>query len=359
MNLWSVFVTGLLAGGASCAVVQGGLLASAVARRHDAEPDAGESRLDDAVPVGGFLAGKLVSHTIAGALLGLIGDAAQLGFRTRAFMQIAAGVLMILLAANMLGLRALGRLVPQPPAAFTRLVRQRARSGDVLAPAILGFLTILIPCAVTLSVMVLAVASGSAVVGALGMAVFVLGTTPLFAALGYAVRRSGNLLRGYLGKAAAVAVIVAGLLSINSGLVLSGSSFTLEGAWDRLRGTDDMNMGNGSMADGSMADGAMPMEPDASTVTMDAAGIQHVLIKVGETSYTPSRVAVRAGIPTRLTLRTKGIDGCTSGIVIPSAGIERSLPPTGDTVVDLGKLDPGRLDYTCSIGMYRGFIDAS
>jgi uncharacterized protein len=364
VNLWSVFVTGLLAGGASCTVVQGGLLASAVARRHEGDADADRrSRIDDAVPVGGFLAGKLVSHTIAGAFLGLIGDAAQLGFRTRAFMQIAAGVLMIVLAANLLGVRSLRRLVPQPPAAFTRLIRQRARSRDILTPAILGFLTILIPCAVTLSVMVLAVASGSPVVGALGMAVFVLGTTPLFAALGYAVRRSGNLLRGYLGKAAAVAVIVAGLLAINSGLVLSGSSFTLERAWDRVRGADDTNMDDGAMPmdDGAMrtGDGAMPMEADTSSVTTDAAGIQHVLINVGETFYAPPRVAVRAGVPTRLTLRTKDIRGCTSGIVIPAAGIERSLPATGDTVVDLGKLKPGRLDYTCSIGMYKGVIEAA
>lgn len=86
MNLWSMFATGLLAGGASCAVVQGGLLAGAVARRHDARPETSRSRLDDVVPVGGFLAGKLVSHAIAGALLGLIGDAAQLGFRTRSVM---------------------------------------------------------------------------------------------------------------------------------------------------------------------------------------------------------------------------------------------------------------------------------
>jgi sulfite exporter TauE/SafE len=356
VNLWSVFVTGLLAGGASCAVVQGGLLASAVARRHDAQADhdSDPSRFDDAVPVGGFLAGKLVSHTIAGALLGLIGDAAQLGFRTRAYMQIGAGVLMILLAANLLGVRALGRLVPQPPAVITRLIRQRARSRDVLAPAVLGFLTIFIPCAVTMSVMVLAVASGSPVVGALGMAIFVLGTSPLFAALGYAVRRSGNLLRGYLGKAAAVAVIVAGLLSINSGLVLSGSSFTLEGAWDRVRGADDTHTNNTDTADG-----AMPPGDGSSAVTMDPAGIQQVLIEVGKRSYQPSRVGVRAGVPTRLILRTRGLSACTNGFVIPSAGIERSLPATGDTAVDLGTLKPGRIDYTCSMGMYGGVIDVS
>ena len=358
MNLWSVFLTGLLAGGASCAVVQGGLLASAVARRHDAQPDAGRSRLDDAVPVGGFLVGKLVSHAIAGALLGLIGDAAQLGFRTRAFMQIAAGIVMILLAANLLGVQALRRFVPQPPPAVTRVLRRSARSQAVFAPAALGFLTILVPCGVTLSVMVLAVASGSPVVGAAGMALFVLGTSPLFAVLGYAVRRSAGLLRGYLGKAAAVAVIVAGLISINSGLVLSGSSFTAERAWDRLRGADDMTKMDMDM-DRAMDEGAMaPMDSDAA-VTVDGAGVQLIRVDVGESSYTPSRVRARPGVPTRLILRTKDIRGCTSGIVIPAAGIERSLPPTGETSIDLGTLKPGRLEYVCSAGMYHGVIEAS
>ena len=356
MNLWGVFVTGLLAGGASCAVVQGGLLAGAVARRHDARPDASRGRLDDAVPVGGFLAGKLVSHTIAGALLGLIGDAAQLGFRTRAVMQIAAGVLMILMAANLLGLRALRKLVPAPPPAVTQFIRRSARSEAVVTPAILGFLTILIPCGVTLSVMVLAVASGSPVTGAVGMALFVLGTSPLFAALGYGLRRSADLLRGYLGKAAAVAVIVAGVLSINSGLVLNGSAFTLERAWDRVLGREDMGMDKDMTMDMPMGQSEMPMGNN-SAVTVDPAGTQHILIEVKPTSYSPSRVQVRAGLPTKLTLRTKDNRQCTSGIVIPAMNLERTLAETGDTEIDLGKLAAGRIDYTCSIGMYRGVIE--
>ena len=352
MNLWGVFVTGLLAGGASCAVVQGGLLAGAVARRHDARPDASRGRLDDAVPVGGFLAGKLVSHTIAGGLLGLIGDAAQLGFRTRAVMQIAAGVLMILMAANLLGLRALRKLVPAPPPAVTPFIRRSARSEAVVTPAILGFLTILIPCGVTLSVMVLAVASGSPVTGAVGMALFVLGTSPLFAALGSGLRRSADLLRGYLGKAAAVAVIVAGVLSINSGLALNGSSFTLERAWDRVTGNDDMGM----TMDMPMDQPDMPMG-STSGVTVDPGGTQHILIEVKPTSYSPSRVQVRAGLPTKLTLRTNGNRECTSGFVIPAMNLERTLPETGDTEIDLGKPAAGRIDYTCSVGMYRGVIE--
>src|SRR5437016_1226816 len=106
MTLWGVFVTGLFAGGASCAAVQGGLLAGVVARRQEAKSSARAglapaeavrkrpvppmdvaerpSHVDDAVPVAGFLAGKLVSHTLLGAALGLLGDAVQVGFRARA-----------------------------------------------------------------------------------------------------------------------------------------------------------------------------------------------------------------------------------------------------------------------------------
>jgi sulfite exporter TauE/SafE len=358
LNLWSVFATGLLAGGASCAVVQGGLLAGAVARRHGDRPHPGRSHLDDVVPVGGFLAGKLVSHTLAGFLLGLVGDAAQLGFRTRALMQIGAGVVMILMAANLLGVRGLRRLVPPPPPTLARFVRRRARSQTVLGPAVLGFLTVLIPCAVTLSVMVLAIASGSPVVGALGMAVFVLGTSPLFAVLGYAVRRSGNLLRGYLGKAAAVAVVVAGLLSINSGLVLSGSPVTLERAWEGLTGGSAVAEDAGGAADGAVtvddAGGA-----GGGAVTVDDAGGQNILIEVRNSSYSPSRVRATAGLLTRLTLRTDGTRGCTRGFVVPAANFEMPLPETGDTVLDLGKLAAGRINYTCAMGMYRGVIEVS
>ncbi|MGH3452528.1 MAG: sulfite exporter TauE/SafE family protein [Haloechinothrix sp.] len=216
-------------------------------------------------------------------------------------------------------------------------MRRSGRSSFPLAPAVLGFLTVLIPCGVTLSVMTLAVASGSPLVGALGMAVFVLGTSPLSAALGYSVRRSGNLLRGYLGKAAAVAVVVAGLLSINSGLVLSGSSFTLEGAWDDLTG------GN---AEATAPAAPGQAAPGAEAVTVDAAGIQHILIKVGDTSYSPSRVSARSRIPTRLVLRTNGTQGCTRAFVVPAANFEATLPETGDTVIDLGTPAAGQMRYT-------------
>jgi uncharacterized protein len=154
-----------------------------------------------------------------------------------------------------------------------------------------------------------------------------------------------TLLRGYLGKAAAVAVIVAGVLSINSGLVLRGSSFTLERAWDRVLGRDDtnMSMNTNTGMDMDMGGSDMPMA-DNSAVTVDAAGVQHIRIEVRATSCSPSRVQARGGLPTKLTLQTSGNRDYTRGFVIPATNLERTLPETGETMIDLGTPAAGRID---------------
>lgn len=358
MSLWAVFVTGLLAGGASCAAVQGGLLAGAVARRQPqratrvgaSRQAGGTSRRaasppevragGDVAPVAGFLAGKLVSHTALGAALGALGSAVQLGFRSRASLQILAGVFMLVLAADLLGVQAVRRFVPRPPAVWGRLVRRSGRWGGALGPGVLGAATVLIPCGVTLSMEFLAVASGSPISGAAVMAAFVVGTSPLFAAIGYAARRSTAALRTRLSLLAGVAVLVAALVSINAGLVLAGSSFTLAGAWRSLSGG------------GSVSAPAAPVLPAED-------GSQQIVITARSTGYFPSRVAVRAGVPTRLVLRSDRSAGCTRAIVFPSLGVEEYLDGEGDTTVDLGPLAAGKHRFTCGMGMYSGVIEAS
>ena len=69
----------------------------------------------------------------------------------------------------------------------------------------------------------LALASGSPWQGAAIMAVFVIGTSPLFAILGYAARKAATVWRGRLVAATGVAVIAMGLYTLNGGLELAGS----------------------------------------------------------------------------------------------------------------------------------------
>jgi uncharacterized protein len=95
----------------------------------------------------------------------------------------------------------------------------------------------------------------------------------------------------------------------------------------------------------------------ASAVRMLPNGTQVVTLQVGETSYTPAAVIARPGVRTELVLQTRGINGCTSAFVIASRGLEKVLPETGSTTLDLGKPKPGTLKYTCGMGMYGGRIE--
>jgi len=211
--------TGLLAGGASCAAVQGGLLAGAVARRGAArslgqEPGSGQEPGPDAetglapvAPVGVFLAGKLLSHAALGAALGAFGAALQPAPRVRAVLLLVAAALMVVFAAEMLGVRAVSRWVPRPPLRWVRLVRRSSRHDRAITPALLGLATMLVPCGVTLSMELLAVTSGSPLGGAAVMAGFVAGTAPLFAVLGYLLHASARIARGRLRAATGVVVV--------------------------------------------------------------------------------------------------------------------------------------------------------
>jgi sulfite exporter TauE/SafE len=354
-SLVSVLLLGLLAGGVSCAAVQGGLLAGLVSRQQPAPsapamprprargrvvPTPKAAIGDDLTPVGGFLAGKLVSHTLLGGLLGALGTAVQLSAHLRAMVQLVAGVLIIAMALGVLGVRGFTGLVFTPPASWTRLVRGRARSTSALAPAVLGLSSILIPCGVTLSVMALAVASGSPWQGAAIMAVFVAGTAPLFTVLGYAAARARRVhgpWRKRLAVATGLAVLALGVFTLNGGLELTGSPLAAS------------NLAAMLAPEGEAA--AAVADADRVTVT---GGVQTVIITATEGAYRPGNLEVPAGLPTTLIVRSAKAQGCVRSFVIPSLGVEEILPVNGDTRIDLGVLKPGRLSYACGMGMYTG-----
>ncbi|MGY1946261.1 urease accessory protein UreH domain-containing protein [Nocardia asiatica] len=355
MNLVPVLATGLFAGGVSCAAVQGGLLTGLITRQRAAsvadtsaartgdggtvmtavEPRWRQRVADDLAPVGGFLAGKLVSHAVLGAALGALGGAVQLSTGTRTWLQIGAGLLIIVFGLAQLGVPGFRGIVVEPPASWMRLLRKRARSQAAVAPAVLGVLTILIPCGVTLSVEALALASGSPWWGAAIMAVFVLGTSPLFAILGYAARVAATAWRGRLALATGLVVLGMGVYTLNGGLELAGSPLAASRIAESI--------------------GVNPPPADASVATV-ADGVQTLTITASTGSYSPKNIEATSGVPTTLVVKTSGTQGCIRSMVFPSLGITTTLPTSGETRIDLGVLQPGRLDYTCGMGMYSGMI---
>src|SRR5258708_2190593 len=183
MNLWLIFLTGLTTGGLSCVAMQGGLLASMIANQKedelkkptvDTEPKSFDQL--DWMPVSLFLIVKFISYTVLGFLLGSLGSFFTLSLGVRLGFQIVAALFMLATALNLLEVHPIFRFVVLEPPVFVRkLIRNSTKSRAFFRPAVLGFLTIFIPCGVTQAMQVVAISSGNAFLGALIMAAFVFG----------------------------------------------------------------------------------------------------------------------------------------------------------------------------------------
>ncbi|MFP1626484.1 sulfite exporter TauE/SafE family protein [Streptomyces sp. 5K101] len=378
--------TGLLAGGASCAAVQGGLLAGAVTRRDPAPapaPSTSKSSRPSAkrppsprgagaaarrgasaasleltaknlAPIGAFLAGKLLSHTTLGALLGVFGAALQPSPRTQAVLLLAAGVLMVLFALDLFGVKAVGRLVPRPPASFGRLMRRSAKTDSVATPALIGFATVLVPCGVTLSMELVAVTSGSAVAGAAVMAGFVIGTAPLFTALGYLFRRTSRALSGQLAALTGVVVLAIAVWTMASALQAGGwVTFTAPGK--SAAASEPFTVEGGSQGESETGSGGGQTSVPGAPVRIDASGKQVITLTVTD-FYVPTQFTAKAGVPTTLVLHGKDSGGCARAFTIPELGVQEIVKRNGDTKVDLGTRKPGTLRFSCAMGMQTGAI---
>src|SRR5512134_118212 len=156
VNIALAFITGLTTGGLSCLAVQGGLLASSLARQIEVDllnqPKGQKGKrqpvlvTQPALPIALFLLAKLGAYTLLGALLGWLGSFLSLDPISRAILMIAIGVFMLGNALRMLNVHPIFRYFAiEPPKFITRYIRRTAKNGMELAtPLFLGALTVFI-----------------------------------------------------------------------------------------------------------------------------------------------------------------------------------------------------------------------
>jgi sulfite exporter TauE/SafE len=335
-RLGLIFLTGLTVGGLSCMAVQGGLLASTIASHAAAldavEADGRPARRSTLLPAAQFLAAKTVAYTALGAALGALG--ARIPLRLQGWLLLAAALFMLAMALQTLGLHpSLARLIPAAPKRLQRYIRGRSRRGDARGPAVLGALTVFLPCGITLAMEAVAVASGDALDGALVMLAFTLGTVPLFLALGVAIGQ----LRQAGGRAfrplAAVLVAAIALFTFNAGARLLGWSLP----------------GGPAAVPGISAPGPAASIPDQQP--------QELTIQAKEGGYAPAQASLMAGRPIHLKLLASERPACTNAVLFPGLGLEYQLQPGRPTLVELPPQQPGRLAFVCGMGMFGGAID--
>lgn len=322
--IWLSFLTGLTSGGISCIAVQGGLLTSAISNIENSKNNKGV--------VLTFLLSKTISYTILGFLLGLIGSFLVISPKVSALLQIFIGVFLLATAGRILDLHPIFRyFVIQPPKFIYRLAKNKTSSGRYFAPIFLGALTILMPCGVTQAMMIVALGTANPVQSALIMLAFVLGTSPIFFALGISVSK--------LIKYKAFNYISAGVISlfavisINSAMGLLGSPHTLQNYWKVITGN---------------------VNTSQSVSANVVSGYQEATITVRNNGYDSDITTLKLGMPVRLKIITNNIYSCSRAFTIPSLNISRVLPATGEETIEFTPTKLGRLAYSCSMGMYTG-----
>lgn len=86
-------------------------------------------------------------------------------------------------------------------------------------------------------------------------------------------------------------------------------------------------------------------------------GIQYITINA-KGGYSPKISTAKAGIPTKLIIKTDGTYDCSASLVIRSVGFQKILAQTGEEVIDIGTPKIGEpLQGVCGMGMYNFLIN--
>lgn len=271
--------------------------------------------------------GRVVSYTVVGAIVGTLGSAISFTGTMKGIVQIAAGIFMVIMGINMLGLFPwLRKFSLRMPRIFAGKIESKKSENN--SPLVVGLLNGLMPCGPLQAMQLYALSTGSPVKGALSMLIFSLGTVPLMFGLGALSSVMSKKFTRKVMRVGAVLVVILGLFMFSSGMSLSGFS--------------------GSVLGGTAGSG------DASEVVIED-GTQVISSTLSSGKY--PQITVQAGIPVKWIINAPEgtINGCNNRMIIPEYDIEYQFK-TGENVIEFTPEETGNFSYSCWMGMIRGRI---
>lgn len=382
MGYGMLFVIGLITS-VHCIAMCGGINLSQCIPKGEA-PAEKTGRFAALRPAFLYNLGRVISYTVIGFILGfagmLFGGGSEVGLpaMVQGVLKLVAGVFMVIMGINMLGLFPwLRKLNPRMPRILAGKVgAEKARSKS---PLFVGLLNGLMPCGPLQSMQIVALASGNPLAGALSMFLFSLGTVPLMLGLGSIVSALGQKFTRKVMSVGAVLVVVLGLAMLSQGGSLSGflppdllllvilalcavgvvSSLPFRKPSHKTASTAAA-LGVTVLALlfwnqwGNVVGGTTGNSAAESGIEM-ADGKQII-----NSTLSPSRypnITVQAGIPVKWIIDApKGsINGCNNRIFIQEYGIEYSFK-TGENVIEFTPTKVGNVRYSCWMGMIHGTI---
>lgn len=327
MGYGLLFLIGLLTS-VHCIAMCGGINLSQCMPQQTV-PTAGKSRAAALRPSILYNTGRVISYTVIGGLVGLLGSVVSFSGWAKGLVAIAAGIFMVIMGLNMLNIFPwLRRFSLRMPKIFARKINDE-KSGASRGPFYIGLLNGLMPCGPLQAMQLYALSTGSPLKGALSMLVFSLGTVPLMFGLGALSSLLSKKFTQKMMQVSAVLVVILGIVMFQNGIGLSG--LTLPAV---------SSSGNNSVAAQEL-------------VLKD--GVQQITTELKSNSYAP--ITVTAGIPVKWTIHAAQgtVNGCNGTLVIPSYNIEQKLA-VGDNVIEFTPEKAGVIPYSCWMGMIRSQI---
>jgi sulfite exporter TauE/SafE len=335
-SYFAFLLFGVLAGLSSCAALVGGLLLS-LSKQWSETYIASDSTWQRMKPFTMFNIGRIVSFFILGGVLGMIGGALGVSITSSSlftvFLTIGVALLMAVMGLQMLGVQWANRFQIKTPKFLTHRIANEQNFSGKYMPFLVGALTFLLPCGFTLVAQGLALTSGSFLTGSLIMFFFALGTLPMLAAIGFSsasfvTKPRVNII---FNAVAGILLLLFAVYNINSQLNLLGVP---------------------SLSDIKLNFTAKTTAADNEFAPVNKEGFQEISLTAEGFSYTPtSPTTLKAGVPARIIMNNKGIQGC--GAYVTARGLMNGYfeLQQGQNLIDLGEPKPGTYKVTCSMGM--------
>ena len=335
ISLPIVLLIGLAAGFSTCLALVGGLVLGAAAKYSKANPDAtpGEKFRVHIL----FNLGRIAGYMFFGALLGTLGSVLQLSSFTTGFITVLVGAVMLIMGLQLTNIiPGINNWKLTLPKGIARVFGVQNDSGQYSEnkSILLGAMTFFLPCGFTQAMQLYAISSGNFASGALIMGLFALGTAPGLLSVGglASIFKKGSAATGKFFKLAGVVVVALALFNINNGFNLTGWSSGLS-AWANSLNT-------------TAAIGNINLAPIVN-------GKQIVNMTETNSGYSPNEFTVKKGITVRWVIDAQAPYSCASSIIMSKFNIRKYLQ-AGENIIEFTPTEIGRIDFSCSMGMYRG-----
>jgi hypothetical protein len=202
-----------------------------------------------------------------------------------------------------------------------------------------GGLTFFLPCGFTQAMQIYALSSGNFWSGALIMALFALGTAPALFGLGALTTVFSGKKSQLFFKVVGVGVIILAIVNINSGFRLLG--------WAGFKT-------NSTVVDKSINQDWQSQVERSGVQIIN--GVQIVKMVESARGYSPNKFVIKKGLPVKWMIDAQNAFSCASSLLVPSLKIQKNLTP-GENIIEFTPQKSGRLNFSCSMGMYGGYFE--